>query len=147
RRSRGRSWKRLPRAPRSRHRDHGETRTRTGDTAIFSRVLYQLSYLAATDEGTASYRSGHRPELSSASRFRRLRAVCCDAMRSNRLHAILLTLAALVTAGVLAGCGGSSKHAASTTATVPASAIQLAAFHSSKVAGFKIAINGKVSAA
>ncbi len=25
---------------------NGETRTRTGDTAIFSRVLYQLSYLA-----------------------------------------------------------------------------------------------------
>ena len=25
---------------------HGETRTRTGDTTIFSRVLYQLSYLA-----------------------------------------------------------------------------------------------------
>ncbi len=24
----------------------GETRDRTGDTAIFSRVLYQLSYLA-----------------------------------------------------------------------------------------------------
>jgi hypothetical protein len=27
---------------------NGETRTRTGDTTIFSRVLYQLSYLAAT---------------------------------------------------------------------------------------------------
>ena len=26
--------------------DDGETRTRTGDTTIFSRVLYQLSYLA-----------------------------------------------------------------------------------------------------
>jgi hypothetical protein len=26
----------------------GETRTRTGDTTIFSRVLYQLSYLAET---------------------------------------------------------------------------------------------------
>jgi hypothetical protein len=26
---------------------NGETRTRTGDTTIFSRVLYQLSYLAA----------------------------------------------------------------------------------------------------
>jgi hypothetical protein len=29
----------------------GETRTRTGDTTIFSRVLYQLSYLAARAEG------------------------------------------------------------------------------------------------
>ena len=29
----------------------GETRTRTGDTTIFSRVLYQLSYLARALEG------------------------------------------------------------------------------------------------
>ena len=29
----------------------GETRTRTGDTTIFSRVLYQLSYLASALEG------------------------------------------------------------------------------------------------
>jgi hypothetical protein len=27
---------------------NGETQTRTGDTAVFSHVLYQLSYLAAT---------------------------------------------------------------------------------------------------
>jgi hypothetical protein len=32
----------------------GETRTRTGDTTIFSRVLYQLSYLAAVAEDTAA---------------------------------------------------------------------------------------------
>ena len=30
-----------------RKRRYGESRTRTGDTTIFSRVLYQLSYLAA----------------------------------------------------------------------------------------------------
>ena len=30
---------------------NGETRTRTGDTTIFSRVLYQLSYLAVRREG------------------------------------------------------------------------------------------------
>jgi hypothetical protein len=29
----------------------GETRTRTGDTTIFSRVLYQLSYLASAAKG------------------------------------------------------------------------------------------------
>jgi hypothetical protein len=29
----------------------GETRTRTGDTTIFSRVLYQLSYLAVAGKG------------------------------------------------------------------------------------------------
>ena len=28
----------------------GETRTRTGDTTIFSRVLYQLSYLAVAPQ-------------------------------------------------------------------------------------------------
>ncbi len=31
---------------------YGETRTRTGDTTIFSRVLYQLSYLAAVEQGS-----------------------------------------------------------------------------------------------
>ena len=30
----------------------GETRTRTGDTTIFSRVLYQLSYLAAAPKAS-----------------------------------------------------------------------------------------------
>ena len=30
---------------------YGETRTRTGDTTIFSRVLYQLSYLAEAATG------------------------------------------------------------------------------------------------
>ena len=30
----------------------GETRTRTGDTTIFSRVLYQLSYPAAAGNRT-----------------------------------------------------------------------------------------------
>ena len=34
---------------RAREGMNGETRTRTGDTTIFSRVLYQLSYLAASD--------------------------------------------------------------------------------------------------
>jgi hypothetical protein len=29
---------------------NGEGRNRTGDTTVFSRVLYQLSYLAATDQ-------------------------------------------------------------------------------------------------
>ena len=31
---------------------NGEGRNRTGDTTIFSRVLYQLSYLAAAADGT-----------------------------------------------------------------------------------------------
>ena len=32
--------------PGGKERPSGETRNRTGDTTIFSRVLYQLSYLA-----------------------------------------------------------------------------------------------------
>jgi hypothetical protein len=32
----------------------GETRTRTGDTTIFSRVLYQLSYLAPAHKASAA---------------------------------------------------------------------------------------------
>src|ERR1700729_1266470 len=36
----------------------GERRTRTADTSIFSRVLYQLSYLAATPDPTGLRVSG-----------------------------------------------------------------------------------------
>jgi lactoylglutathione lyase len=36
-----------------RSRESGEGRNRTGDTTIFSRVLYQLSYLAARRDGSA----------------------------------------------------------------------------------------------
>ena len=32
----------------------GETQTRTGDTTIFSRVLYQLSYLAVRGDASGS---------------------------------------------------------------------------------------------
>ena len=35
----------------SKEQQYGETRTRTGDTTIFSRVLYQLSYLAVEPRG------------------------------------------------------------------------------------------------
>ena len=40
--------------------DGAESQIRTGDTAIFSRVLYQLSYLGpmATDLGCPSAREG-----------------------------------------------------------------------------------------
>jgi hypothetical protein len=40
---------------------YGETRTRTGDTTIFSRVLYQLSYLAAVDASTRPMLLARRP--------------------------------------------------------------------------------------
>jgi hypothetical protein len=40
--------------PRPARSADGERRTRTADTAIFSRVLYQLSYLAATLDPTGS---------------------------------------------------------------------------------------------
>jgi hypothetical protein len=34
--------------------ENGEGRNRTGDTTIFSRVLYQLSYLAARGDGSGA---------------------------------------------------------------------------------------------
>jgi hypothetical protein len=40
----------------------GERRTRTADTSIFSRVLYQLSYLAATPDPSVSGPSNERCE-------------------------------------------------------------------------------------
>ena len=50
-------------------RMYGETRTRTGDTTIFSRVLYQLSYLAAAGEdnavGAAARIASGRPSVVS----------------------------------------------------------------------------------
>ena len=36
------------------HLQNGEGRNRTGDTTIFSRVLYQLSYLAAPEDGSGA---------------------------------------------------------------------------------------------
>src|SRR4051794_33975682 len=41
---------------------NGETGIRTRDTTIFSRVLYQLSYLAAPGDGTGTVRSAMNPE-------------------------------------------------------------------------------------
>ena len=38
------------REPGERPADDGEGRTRTGDTSVFSRVLYQLSYLASAGQ-------------------------------------------------------------------------------------------------
>jgi hypothetical protein len=38
----------------SRRFSNGETRTRTGDTTIFSRVLYQLSYLAPAQKASVA---------------------------------------------------------------------------------------------
>jgi hypothetical protein len=47
---------------------HGETGTRTRDTTIFSRVLYQLSYLAADPILPAEPRSAGPQPRSQASR-------------------------------------------------------------------------------
>ena len=71
----------------------GETRTRTGDTTIFSRVLYQLSYLAEREQASASRptpaaagagRSAPTPWTSTSRRARsrsagggRTRRPCC----------------------------------------------------------------------
>jgi hypothetical protein len=42
------------------NKENGQRRTRTADTTIFSRVLYQLSYLAATLDAICSTRLGTR---------------------------------------------------------------------------------------
>src|SRR5690242_20612955 len=49
---------------------NGETRIRTGDTTIFSRVLYQLSYLAATIQrlATGAWRGCAPPILPAPQR-------------------------------------------------------------------------------
>ncbi len=51
----------------------GETRNRTGDTTIFSRVLYQLSYLAVAvrlaEGGSAGAAASIRPISSIAARL------------------------------------------------------------------------------
>jgi hypothetical protein len=49
---------------------HGQRRTRTADTTIFSRVLYQLSYLAATLDAICSTRFGDAPNGSGESSAR-----------------------------------------------------------------------------
>ena len=50
---------------------HGETQTRTGDTTIFSRVLYQLSYLALIlpDRDPDATGVTHRPRLPQSARM------------------------------------------------------------------------------
>ena len=59
----------LPTRRRDRHggrgtqRESGEGRTRTGDTPVFSRVLYQLSYLAAGGASLARRRAKGREAL------------------------------------------------------------------------------------
>ena len=50
-----------------RHFSDGETRTRTGDTTIFSRVLYQLSYLAAADQSSRGEPAAHACSCGSGS--------------------------------------------------------------------------------
>src|SRR4029079_16243866 len=74
----------------------GETRTRTGDTTIFSRVLYQLSYLAVEPRG---YR------LHRRRRWLPFRAV------SRRILALIaVAVAAIVVATVVIARSGSKDE-------------------------------------
>jgi hypothetical protein len=50
----------LGRARTERNDKHGEGRNRTGDTTVFSRVLYQLSYLASSVECTGAFADPRR---------------------------------------------------------------------------------------
>jgi hypothetical protein len=68
----------VPRADRGQARTYGlagrfvdgETRTRTGDTTIFSRVLYQLSYLAAGRSSAAPMLPASRSRQRARARAR-----------------------------------------------------------------------------
>ncbi len=65
-------------------RGHGEGRNRTGDTTIFSRVLYQLSYLAARPDGSESGVLGREPStLSRARVFGARRSALVGLLGSN----------------------------------------------------------------
>ena len=79
----------------------GETRTRTGDTTIFSRVLYQLSYLAVERRG---YRL-HRPR----------RGLPFRAVSRRILALVAVAVAAIAVATVLIARGGSKDEPAPTS--------------------------------
>jgi hypothetical protein len=82
-------------ARRRRGSGDGETRTRTGDTTIFSRVLYQLSYLAAGGDAIGSLRV--RPARAGRASVHAMRR--------------LLTLAAATAATfALAACGSTATN-------------------------------------
>ena len=64
----------------------GETRTRTGDTTIFSRVLYQLSYLAGDPAMLAARRAPPDVTLAGIRPFRirvAARAAGCGAVHGD----------------------------------------------------------------
>ena len=56
-----RNTKRAPRGVQEPEFDGGQGRDRTADTTIFSRVLYQLSYLTAVRHVTRTSRSEEAP--------------------------------------------------------------------------------------
>src|SRR5439155_22474466 len=64
-----------------------EGRNRTGDTTVFSRVLYRLSYLAAACQSSrlivASVRVRLRPEAGSSGREARSRGVPCVCVKEG----------------------------------------------------------------
>src|SRR5436305_15093757 len=103
-------------APSSRIGD-GEGRNRTGDTTIFSRVLYQLSYLATRRPSVAPELSlSTRPTCGSRPASKRLRGRCSGTLRVRANLARVRRLSAvLALAGLLlfaAGCGGSGHKSA-----------------------------------
>ncbi len=52
----------LRRQPQRTSADYGEGRNRTGDTTVFSRVLYQLSYLARDGQCSHAHAKKGRPD-------------------------------------------------------------------------------------
>src|SRR5213080_3602131 len=63
---------------------HGEGRNRTGDTTVFSRVLYQLSYLAERPQCSRTVvKSYEAPSRTPSSRPSRTMSSQTAALRSN----------------------------------------------------------------
>ncbi len=97
---------------------HGETRTRTGDTTIFSRVLYQLSYLAASGR---CYRLAAPPAARGDQRLRPRRSAVfpgfeigqrVDRVPAGGLPAADPHLEVQVRRGRIAGLAGAGRAAA-----------------------------------
>ena len=97
----------------------GEGRNRTGDTTIFSRVLYQLSYLAVCQpvDGSgrlqqaaeAVRRCGRRPRSGAQTNLRTRTLEKATLSRAVRSEVAVVTTARLSTVGPEAAVTSSSK--------------------------------------
>ena len=99
-------------------KNDGEGRNRTGDTTIFSRVLYQLSYLAVwqpvdgsgrPQQAAEAVRRGRRPIPGTQTRLRTRTLEKATLLRPVRSELAVVTTARLSTVGPEAAVTSSSK--------------------------------------